>query len=83
MKEGSPAAFNNIFVKIGVIWDAYELPKKGNNKIGAYVEANNHILKSHATSAKIDKATPETNQLFMLLNESALQFANVVRPKVN
>lgn len=81
MKEGPRASFNNLLVSIGVSRDAYARPKKGDDKIGTYVEAVNNLLKSNATNANIAKATSEIGRLSEMRNESAVQFADAVRLK--
>lgn len=61
--------------------DAYGQPKKDIYEISTYVEAVNHFLKSYATNVNVAEATAETSQLVKLTKESAVQFADAVRPK--
>lgn len=81
MKEGPRVSFNNLLIPIRISRDEYVRPKKGDEKIGNYVEAVNHLLKSYATSANNAKATSKTGQLIKLVNESAEQVADAVRLK--
>lgn len=58
-KKGPRASFTNLYVPIEVQKDAFARVKKGDDKIIKYVEAVNHLLKSHKTSINIAETTPE------------------------
>lgn len=60
--DGSDASFQNLLAPFRISRDTNARPKKGEDKIGAYVEAAVHFLKSYAANAIIAKAPSEIGQ---------------------
>lgn len=81
MKNGPLVSFNSRPLPIGVSGGAYARPKKGDDKIGPYVKAVSHLLRSCVTNANIAREAPEIGQLIKLVHKFVVQFAVAIRFK--
>lgn len=78
VKKVPRSSFINLFVPVRVSCEAYALSRAGGDKIGTYLQACNHLMKSSETNANIAKATYEICKLrkMKIPNESMAQFAD-------
>lgn len=81
MKAGLCASFNDLIVLIWVSRDAYAMLRADGDRIGTYVEAMNHVMKSYATNANTAKAMSETSRRRKMPIESVVQFKDAVSLK--
>lgn len=72
-KEGQNASFRNLIVFIGDSRDAHAGSRAGDDKIGIYIKAGKHLLKSFATNGNVAKASSEISRLWKISIESAVQ----------